>query len=142
MRVGEQTYRFGPFELDTQCGQLRRDGIGLKLQGQPVQILEILLEKPGQLVTREELRERIWTSDTFVDFDHSLNTAIKKLRQALGDEADTPRYIETLPRRGYRFVGEVSADDSRHENSGDGPVAVEDFVSKVATTLADAAITA
>jgi len=92
MPVGEkQTYRFGPFELDTQCGQLRKDSVGLKLQGQPVQILEILLERPGQLVTREELRQRLWTSDTFVDFDHSLNTAIKKLRQALGDEADTPR---------------------------------------------------
>ena len=85
MPVGEkQTLRFGPFELDTQCGQLRRDGVGLKLQGQPVQILEILLEHPGQLVTREELRERLWSSDTFVDFDHSLNTAIKKWRQALG----------------------------------------------------------
>jgi Tol biopolymer transport system component/DNA-binding winged helix-turn-helix (wHTH) protein len=87
---------------------LRRDGVGLKLHGQPVQILEILLEKPGQLVTREELRERLWASDTFVDFDHSLNSAIKKLRKELGDEADTPRYIETLPRRGYRFVAEVS----------------------------------
>lgn len=91
MPVGEkQTYRFGPFELDTQCGQLRKDGVGLKLQGQPVQILEILLEHPGQLVTREELRERLWTSDTFVDFDHSLNRAIKKLREALGDEAGKP----------------------------------------------------
>jgi DNA-binding winged helix-turn-helix (wHTH) protein len=101
MPVGEkQTYRFGPFELDTQCGQLRKGGVGLKLQGQPVQILEILLEYPRQLVTRDELRERIWTSDTFVDFDHSLNTAIKKLREALGDEAGRPRYIETLPRRG------------------------------------------
>jgi DNA-binding winged helix-turn-helix (wHTH) protein/Tol biopolymer transport system component len=111
----KQTYRFGPFELDTQCGQLRKDGLGLKLQGQPVQILEILLEHPGQLVTREELRERLWASDTFVDFDHSLNTAIKKLRQALGDEADTPRYIETLPRRGYRFVGEVFRGDPREQ---------------------------
>ena len=108
MPVGEKhTFRFGPFELDTQCGQLRKDGVGLKLQGQPIQILEILLEKPGQLVTREEIRQRLWTSDTFVDFDHSLNTAVKKLRQTLGDEADTPRYIETLPKRGYRFIGEV-----------------------------------
>lgn len=117
MPVGEkQSYRFGSFELDMQCGQLRRDGVGLKLQGQPVQILGILLEHPGQLVTREELRERLWTSDTFVDFDHSLNTAIKKLRLVLGDEADTPRYIETLPRRGYRFVGEVSAGGDLHRN--------------------------
>lgn len=103
----KQTIRFGPFELDAQCGQLRRNGAGLKLQGQPIQILEILLDKPGELVTRDELRQRLWASDTFVDFDHSLNTAIKKLRQALEDEAETPRYIETLPRRGYRFIGET-----------------------------------
>jgi DNA-binding winged helix-turn-helix (wHTH) protein/Tol biopolymer transport system component len=116
MPVGEkQTLRFGPFELDTQCGQLRKNGVGLKLQGQPIQILEILLEKPGQLVTREEIRQRLWTSDTFVDFDHSLNTAVKKLRQTLGDEADTPRYIETLPKRGYRFIGEVQREEAREE---------------------------
>jgi len=90
MPIGEKPIlRFGPFALDTQCGQLRKNGLGLKLQGQPLQILELLLEKPGQLVTREEIRQRLWASDTFVDFDHSLNTAIKKLRQALGDEADT-----------------------------------------------------
>jgi len=105
MPVGEkQTLLFGPFELDPQIGQVRKNGVGSKLQGQPVQILEILLEKPGQLVTREEICQRLWASDTFVDFDHSLNSAIKKLRQALGDEADTPRYIETLPKRGYRFI--------------------------------------
>lgn len=141
MPVGErQTYRFGPFELDTQCGQLRKDGVGLKLQGQPVQILEILLENPGRLVTREELRGRLWASDTFVDFDHSLNSAIKKLRQALGDEADTPRYIETLPRRGYRFIGEVSTEGSPQKISEVGTLAGEEFVTKVATTLIDAAI--
>jgi Tol biopolymer transport system component/DNA-binding winged helix-turn-helix (wHTH) protein len=116
MPVGEKhTFRFGPFELDTQCGQLRKDGVGLKLQGQPIQVLEILLQKPGQLVTREEIRQRLWTSDTFVDFDHSLNTAVKKLRQTLGDEADTPRYIETLPKRGYRFIGEVERDEAKEE---------------------------
>jgi Tol biopolymer transport system component/DNA-binding winged helix-turn-helix (wHTH) protein len=116
MPVGEnQTFRFGPFELDRQCGQLRKDGVGLKLQGQPIQVLEILLQKPGQLVTREEIRQRLWTSDTFVDFDHSLNTAVKKLRQTLGDEADTPRYIETLPKRGYRFIGEVEREEQRED---------------------------
>ena len=116
MPVGEkQTFRFGPFQLDTQCGQLRKDGVGLKLQGQPIQVLEILLEKPGQLVTREEIRQRLWTSDTFVDFDHSLNTAVKKLRQTLGDEADTPRYIETLPKRGYRFIGEIAREEPKRE---------------------------
>ena len=116
MPVGENhTLRFGPFVLDTQCGQLRKDGVGLKLQGQPIQVLEILLQKPGQLVTREEIRQRLWTSDTFVDFDHSLNTAVKKLRQTLGDEADTPRYIETLPKRGYRFIGEVAHEEQKPE---------------------------
>jgi DNA-binding winged helix-turn-helix (wHTH) protein len=125
MPVGEkQTFRFGPFELDTQCGQLRKDGVGLKLQGQPIQVLEILLENPGQLVTREEIRQRLWTSDTFVDFDHSLNTAVKKLRQTLGDEADTPRYIETLPKRGYRFIGEVEREEPKEETLDPPPVAV------------------
>jgi len=116
MPVGEKhTFRFGPFQLDTQCGQLRKDGVGLKLLGQPIQVLEILLEKPGQLVTRDQIRQRLWTSDTFVDFDHSLNTAVKKLRQTLGDEADTPRYIETLPRRGYRFIGEVELEEAKQK---------------------------
>jgi DNA-binding winged helix-turn-helix (wHTH) protein/tetratricopeptide (TPR) repeat protein len=117
MPVGDkQTLRFGPFALDLQCGQLRKHGVGLKLQGQPIQVLEILLEKPGQLVTRDEIRQRLWTSDTFVDFDHSLNTAVKKLRQTLGDEADTPRYIETLPKRGYRFIGEVEREERKAED--------------------------
>ena len=117
MPVGEkQTLRFGPFALDLQCGQLRKHGVGLKLQGQPIQVLEILLEKPGQLVTRDEIRQRLWTSDTFVDFDHSLNSAVKKLRQTLGDEADTPRYIETLPKRGYRFIGEVEREEPKEES--------------------------
>jgi len=139
--VGEkQTYRFGPFEFDTQCGQLRKDGVGLKLQGQPVLILEILLQRPAQLVTREELRERLWTSDTFVDFDHSLNTAVKKLRQTLGDEADTPRYIETLPRRGYRFIGEVNGEGSPQKISEVETLAGNEFLTKVASTSVDAAI--
>ena len=143
MPVAEKkTLRFGPFVLDTQCGQLRRNGVGLKLQGQPVQILEILLENAGNLVTREEIRQRLWASDTFVDFDHSLNTAVKKLRQALGDEAETPRYIETLPKRGYRFIGEVKAEEARHENHSAPPIAAGDAVRQVVTSLADAATTA
>ena len=109
MPVAEKhTICFGPFELDLHSGELRKNGTRLKLQPQPVQILEVLLEHPGELVTREELRKRLWPEDTFVDFEQGLNTAIKKLRQALCDEAETPRYIETLPRRGYRFIGEVS----------------------------------
>ena len=112
MPIGEkQILRFGPYQLDTQCGQVRKNGFGIKLQGQPVQILEILLEKPGELVTREELRQHLWSSDTFVDFDHSLNTAIKRLRQALEDDAETPHYIETIPKRGYRFIGEIDREE-------------------------------
>lgn len=127
MPVGEKhLFRFGSFELDCQCGQLRRNGIGLKLQGQPIQLLQILLEKAGELVTREELRQHLWPCDTFVDFDHSLNTAVKKLRQALGDEADTPRYIETLPKRGYRFIGQLAAEKSAEQEPECLPSPIED----------------
>jgi DNA-binding winged helix-turn-helix (wHTH) protein/tetratricopeptide (TPR) repeat protein len=99
------TLRFDVFTLDLRAGELYRSGYKIKLQEQPFQILAMLLEQPGQVVTREQLRERLWPEDTFVDFDHSLNTAVKKLRQALNDEADKPRFVETLPKRGYRFVG-------------------------------------
>lgn len=102
-------FKFDGFELDARAGELYKHGIKLKLQPQPTQILTILVGQPGNLVTREELRERIWPADTFVDFDHSLNTAIKKLRQVLGDDAEKPRFIETLPRKGYRFIGVVEA---------------------------------
>ncbi len=110
MPIAEARRRFGPYELDSRIGELRTNGTRIKLQGQPISVLEILLETPGELVTREQIRERLWSSDTFVDFDHNLNTAIKKLRHALGDEAETPRYIETIPRYGYRFIGEVEKD--------------------------------
>jgi eukaryotic-like serine/threonine-protein kinase len=99
------TLRFDVYTLDLRAGELYKDGRKIRLQDQPFQILAMLLEQPGQVVTREQLRERLWPEDTFVDFDHSLNTAVKKLRQALNDEADKPRYIETLPKRGYRFIG-------------------------------------
>jgi DNA-binding winged helix-turn-helix (wHTH) protein/tetratricopeptide (TPR) repeat protein len=99
------TLKFDVFTLDLRAGELYKSGHKIKLQEQPFQILAMLLEQPGQVVTREQLRERLWPEDTFVDFDHSLNTAVKKLRQALNDEADKPRFIETLPKRGYRFVG-------------------------------------
>src|SRR6184192_4228877 len=98
---------FGEFELDAAAGQLYRKGAKLRLQEQPSQILQILLQRPGEVVTREELQQKIWPSDTFVDFDHGINNAIKRLREALGDTAETPQYIETLPRRGYRFVGTI-----------------------------------
>ena len=97
--------RFDVYELDLRAGELYRNGRKIKLQEQPFQILAMLLEQPGQVVRREELRERLWPADTFVDFDHSLGTATKKLRKALNDEADSPRFIETLPRRGYRYIG-------------------------------------
>ncbi|MGB8325022.1 MAG: winged helix-turn-helix domain-containing protein, partial [Candidatus Acidiferrum sp.] len=92
---------------DIRAGELRKRGIKLRLQGQPLQILGTLLNRAGEVVTREELRGEIWTADTFVDFDHSLHNAIARLREVLGDSADTPRYIETLPRRGYRFIAPV-----------------------------------
>jgi len=97
--------RFDGYELDVLAGQLRKHGVRLRLRGQPLQVLEILLERPGEVVTREELQSRIWPANTFVDFDHSLHNAIARIREVLGDSAETPRYIETLPRRGYRFIG-------------------------------------
>ena len=101
------TLIFGAYELDLQAGVLRKDGIRLRCQEQPRQVLAVLAERPGELVTREELRRRVWPQDTFVDFDHALNTAVKKIRATLNDDADAPRYIETVPRRGYRFVAPV-----------------------------------
>jgi Tol biopolymer transport system component/DNA-binding winged helix-turn-helix (wHTH) protein len=109
-----RTWRFGVFELDAWSGELRRNGTLVKLREQPASILLLLLEHAGQMVTREQLRQHLWPSDTFVDFDHSLNSAVMKLREALGDSADKPLYIETIPRKGYRFVAPVS-------QSGDTP---------------------
>lgn len=99
--------RFGPFEANLQTLELRREGVRIKLSGQPFQVLGILLERPGELISREELRSRIWKDDTFVDFSHGMNSAVNKLREALCDSAQEPRYIETLPRRGYRFIAPV-----------------------------------
>src|SRR5438477_10708917 len=104
--------RFRQFEMDESTGELRKDGIKVRLQEQPLQILQILLEHPGELVAREELRQRVWPTDTFVDFDHGINNAIKRLREALGDTTETPRFIETLPRRGYRFVERVESKEA------------------------------
>ena len=100
--------RFGTFELNLRAGELRRRGQKIKLQEQPLQVLAALLERPGEIVTREELRSKLWPADTFVDFDHSLNAAIKRLRDALGESADAPVFIETLARRGYRFIGPIN----------------------------------
>ena len=102
-----QVVRFATFEVDLRAGELRKGGIKLKLGGQPFQVLAILLERPGELVTREELQKRLWP-DSFVDVDHNLNTAINKIRDVLGDSAENPRFVETLARRGYRFIRAVN----------------------------------
>src|SRR5580693_4087851 len=101
-------FRFGLFEADAESGELRKSGIRIRLQAQPFRVLVCLLERPGEVVTREEIQQRLWGHDTIVDFDHSLGTAINKLREALGDSAENPRFIETLARRGYRFLAPVT----------------------------------
>jgi DNA-binding winged helix-turn-helix (wHTH) protein len=108
----QQSFRFGEFKLDLNTCELRNNGRKLDLHGQPFQILTALLEQPGQLITRAELKKRLWPSDTFVDFDHSLNRAVNRLREALEDSAEHPRFIETLPRRGYRFIAPVETSSS------------------------------
>jgi len=106
--------QFGTFEVDPSAGELRKAGVKLKLTGQPFQVLAILLERPGEVVSREELQKRLWP-DTFVDVDHNLNTSINKIREVLGDSAESPRFVETLPRRGYRFIAPV------HRGAGSDP---------------------
>src|SRR6266853_5678448 len=105
-------YRFGLFSADAESGRLLREGIRVKLQDQPFRILCLLLEHAGQVVTREELRQSLWSSDTYVEFDGSLNATLKRLRFALGDPADNPIFIETLPKRGYRFLVPVTVEQS------------------------------
>src|SRR5260370_13494490 len=106
---GRAVLRFGVFEADLRSGELRKQGARLKLQGQPFQLLAILLQRPGEVVTRDELRQALWPQDTFVDFDHSLNTAINKLRGVLGDSGTNPRFVETLARLGYLLIAPVIA---------------------------------
>lgn len=112
MPITTGSVHFGPFELDTRSGELRKQGLPIRLQEQPFKILSLLLERPGEIATREELQHQLWPSDTFVDFDHSLNAAVKRLRETLGDDADHPRYIETLPRHGYRWIAPVTHGDA------------------------------
>src|SRR6201998_2986605 len=104
--------RFGVFELDLRAGELRKHGLRVRLQEQPFQVLATLLEHPGEVVTREELQKKLWPADTFVDFDHGLNKTINKIREALGDSADSPRFVETVARRGYRVIAEVKVCDA------------------------------
>src|SRR5580704_10085578 len=121
--VNPNGVQFGLFEVDLQARELRKAGVKIKLNDQPFQVLTVLLERPGEVVTREELQTRLWPADVFVDFDLSLNTAVKKLRQALGDESDNPRFVETLYRRGYRFIAPVNfavRDQLPASNNGNG----------------------
>ena len=104
--------RFATFDVDLQAEELHKGGLKLKLSGQPFQVLAILLEQPGAVVTREELQTRLWP-DTFVDVDHNLNAAINKIRETVGDSADNPRFVETMPRRGYRFIAKSGRNPSR-----------------------------
>jgi DNA-binding winged helix-turn-helix (wHTH) protein len=128
--------KFAAFTVDARAGEIFKKGKRLDVQQQPLQVLVCLLENAGEVVTREELRQKIWPADTFVDFDHSLNTAIKKLRQALGDNPARPKYIETLPRRGYRFRGQAESSGEKASASAanlapGGPLAGKVFAVKV-----------
>jgi DNA-binding winged helix-turn-helix (wHTH) protein len=130
--------RFDEFEVDLRAGELYKAGRKIKLQVLPFQALAILLERPGEVVTRKEFEKRLWPGDTFVDFDHSLNTAIKKLRLALGDDNKKPRFVETLPKRGYRFIGAVEQAAKISEPVKD-PVAAS-RVGQVAKLCGDSAL--
>jgi cholera toxin transcriptional activator len=132
MNQGASIIRFAEYEADLRSGELRRQGHRLKLQDKPFQVLAALLQRPGELVTREELRQSLWAADTFVDFEHGLNTAVNKVREALRDSANNPRFIETLPRRGYRFIGPIN-------NSGEVQAALP---SQVGTESAAADVSA
>src|SRR5215472_18705970 len=103
-----RVFDFGAFEADAVSGELRKHGHRIKLHSQPFQVLVMLLERPSEVVTREEMRQRLWGEGTFVDFDHGLNSAVNKIREALNDSASRPRYLETLPGKGYRFIGPVT----------------------------------
>jgi DNA-binding winged helix-turn-helix (wHTH) protein len=132
-----RTVRFGVFEADLVAGELRKNGGRIRLQEQPFQVLAFLLERPGEAVTREELRQKLWPADTFVDFDHSLNTAVNKLREALGDSAASPRYVETLARRGYRFLAPVERTEANPPGRNPPPAAPVEVRAEVAGPMMD-----
>src|SRR5437764_15402875 len=117
-----RTIHFENFEFEFRSSELREQGRKVKVQGQPVQILAMLLEQPGELVTRDEIKNELWPGDTFVDFEHSLNAAVKRLRQALHDSAENPRFVETLARRGYRFIAPVAWDVEQVERKDRRPI--------------------
>src|SRR4029434_6793575 len=113
----QRLLRFESFELDVRSRELRKGKQRIRLQEQPFEILRLMLERPGDVVTREELARHLWPKGTFVDFEHSLNAAVKRLRAALGDDADNPRFVETLPRRGYRFIASLRTGDRNEDRS-------------------------
>jgi DNA-binding winged helix-turn-helix (wHTH) protein len=121
-----RTIRFSLYEADLDSGELRREGVKIRLQSQPFQLLTLLLMRYDEVVTRDEIRQRLWPTDTFVDFDHSLGTAISKIRAALRDSAEEPQFIETLPKRGYRFIGSVDL-PSEAKSSASLPESIAGF---------------
>ena len=129
-----QRVRFGPFEADLETHELWKNRIKVKLGGQPFEILALLLNRPGQMVSREELQREIWAADTFVDFNHGLNAAVNKLRETLSDSAEEPKYIETLTRRGYRFIGTIenAGSELKPEGAMPGP---REFVALPSCTI-------
>lgn len=134
--------RFGPFEADLRTQEIKKDGTKLKLVGQPFEILAALLRKPGELVTRQELRARLWPADTFVNFDHGLNAAIKKLREVLCDSAEEPRYVQTLPRRGYRFIAKVESVGAAESARSIGAIEPTANISSVLVGVPEVALSA
>src|SRR6516162_7316232 len=110
--------RFGLFEFHRRTGELRKNGAKVRLEGQPIQLLELLLERQQEVVTQDEIRARLWPDGTVVEFEHSIKSAVKRLRQALDDDAEAPRYIQTLPRRGYRFIAPVNVEASFEARNG------------------------
>ena len=131
-----QTYRFGLFEVDERRGDVLKQGFRLRLRGRPYDILLILLERPGELITRDELRSRLWSSDTFVDFDHGLNAAVNRLREVIGDSAESPRFIETIPRKGYRFIAPVTVAASVSPRPAEEPAVASTGPASLASDVA------
>src|ERR1700678_3601990 len=133
-------YRFGIFEADAATGELRRQGMRIKLNAQPFQVLLLLLARPGQLLTREEICRELWPDGTFVDYEHGVNSALNRLREALGDKASNPRFVETLARRGYRFVAPVERITAVEQDALEAPAPEEastGFLDRVLTTPQD-----
>src|SRR6516164_8269476 len=139
MQIGRSpsVVRFGTYELDLKTGELRKSGVKIKLQEQPFQVLAMLLQRRGDVVTREELQKAVWPADTIVDFDRGLNKAINKIREALGDEADNPRFVETLPRRGYRFIAPVDAGAAGEPSPGPANAGPPSPIGRGAVTAED-----